>query len=331
MLGACSTQAGRIGSDDGSDSCRQYVVQLDSTGNFFGEDIVAGAATGAIVGALLGLAVTGNARGAAIGAVAGGITGGTAGYLNALQRQNQDQAALNNALATDLQRENAQIDRTQLAFDQLMDCRFKRAQDVRNAYRRGGMPRDAAQAQLADIRGRIGRDVELARLIDSRIGDRGQQFDTAIDNVAPGVKDNVIAARRSAPMITASARAPVVLRIRPDSSAAETVSLPPRQTVQLRPAGAGFALVQTPDGQRLGYAEQDAFATRNARGANVPVRMAPLPGDQSAQATPPPAAGAPPGDVRQLAASNIARRDNFSDRLQTAQAAAAGAGFELAG
>jgi hypothetical protein len=323
MLGACSTQMGRIGADDGTDSCRQYVVQLDSTGNFFGEDIVAGAATGAIVGALLGLAVTGNARGAAIGAVAGGVTGAAGGYFNALQRQNQDQAALNNALANDLTRENAQIDRTQLAFNQLMDCRFKRAEEIRGAYRRGQLPAPVAQAQLTDIRGRIGRDLELARLIDQRIGGRGAEFDTAIDNVSPGTKDNVIAARRSAPVVTASSRAPVVLRLRPDRGAPETVSLPPQRTVQLRPAGGGFALVQTPDGQRLGYAEQDAFATRNARGGNVPVRLPPAPGEQLSQAA--------PGDVRQLAASNISRRDNFTESLQTAQAAAAGSGFELAG
>ncbi len=43
-LGGCagsfSNQESRIGPDDGKDSCRQELVMLDSTGNFFGEDIL---------------------------------------------------------------------------------------------------------------------------------------------------------------------------------------------------------------------------------------------------------------------------------------------------
>jgi hypothetical protein len=37
--GSMSTQSQRIGSDDGTDSCRTQLVALDSTGNFFGADI----------------------------------------------------------------------------------------------------------------------------------------------------------------------------------------------------------------------------------------------------------------------------------------------------
>ena len=80
MLAGCSTQMGRIGADDGRDACRAYVVQLDSTGDFYGEDIVRGAAigagTGAIAGGLLAAATgrrgTDILAGAAIGALAGG-------------------------------------------------------------------------------------------------------------------------------------------------------------------------------------------------------------------------------------------------------------------
>ena len=81
MLAGCvSTQASRIGTDDGRDACRTYVVQLDSTGDFYGEDILRGAAIGAGTGALAGgliAAATGRRgsdilAGAAIGALAGG-------------------------------------------------------------------------------------------------------------------------------------------------------------------------------------------------------------------------------------------------------------------
>ena len=140
--GAFTTQSQRIGPDDGTDSCRTQLVALDSTGNFFGAQILQGAAVGAGVGALAGGLIgglaTGNWRGAAIGALAGGITGGVIGgsnaYWNALQQQQMDQAALYSRVSLDLERENAQIDKTQLAFDQLEDCRFRQAQAINADY-----------------------------------------------------------------------------------------------------------------------------------------------------------------------------------------------------
>ena len=85
--GAFTTQSQRIGPDDGTDSCRPQLVALDSTGNFFGAQILQGAATGAGIGALAGGLIgglaTGSWRGAAFGALAGGITGGVIGGSNA--------------------------------------------------------------------------------------------------------------------------------------------------------------------------------------------------------------------------------------------------------
>src|SRR6476646_10182059 len=67
--GAFTTQSQRIGPDDGTDSCRPQLVALDSTGNFFGADILKGAAigagTGALAGGLIGGLATGSWRGAA--------------------------------------------------------------------------------------------------------------------------------------------------------------------------------------------------------------------------------------------------------------------------
>ena len=91
--GGFSTQAQRIGSDDGSDSCRRELVALDSTGDFFAEDIIKGAALGALGGALIG-GLAGGGRGALIGAAAGGVAGAAGGYFSALQSQAQNQAQL---------------------------------------------------------------------------------------------------------------------------------------------------------------------------------------------------------------------------------------------
>lgn len=314
LTGCVSTRQQRIGADDGMDACRTQLVALDSTGNYFAEDILKGAALGALTGAVLGAAISGNWRGAAIGAAAGAATGAAGGYLYALQQRNADQASLNASLSGDLSRENAEIDRTQLAFDQLMACRFNSAETVRQAFRQGRLPKDAAEAQMAAIRGLAQRDIALARSINERIGTRGAEFDTAIEAVAPGTKNSVLAAKSRATPVSTRTAAAVPLRLRPDPASPVIGTVPARETVQVRPASGGFAQVEAAGG-RVGYADATAFRGTAAARASTTADPATL--------------GASGGDVRTLAASNIARRENFSDSVATAERAA-GAGFELA-
>jgi hypothetical protein len=92
----------------------------------------------------------------------------------------------------------------------------------------------------------------------------------------------------------------------------------PREAVQVRPAEGGTVLVETPGGQR-GYAPAEPFGTRGAV-ATGPARVSATPASVSSNT----------GDVRSLAASNIARRDNFNESLSNAQAAVDRGGFELA-
>ncbi|UFN47777.1 SH3 domain-containing protein [Roseomonas sp. OT10] len=320
--GGVSTREGRIGADDG-DVCRPQVVALDSTGNFFAEDILKGAAVGALGGAALGGLIGGNWRGAAIGAAAGAAAGAAGGYLYALQQRNSDQAALNASLAGDLERENAELDRTQLAFNQLMDCRFNRAQQIRTAVASGQMDRATGQAQMADLRQRTQRDIALAQQINQQIGTRGAEFDTAIDTVSPGARSEVVAAR-SAPARPAQVSRATPLRLRPDSSAPQVGTVTAREAVQVKPAAGGYALVETASGAR-GYVPDDAVGGATASRGR---RSAATPAGTAAAGSVPPAAS---GDVRSLAASNVARRDNFNDSVAQAQTAAAQGGFELAG
>jgi outer membrane lipoprotein SlyB len=319
LLGACTTRDARIGADDGSDACRQQVVQLDSTGNFFAEDIIRGAAMGAVGGALLGglIAAAGGGRGrdvatgAAIGGVAGGVTGGVGGYLYARQQQSRDQAGLNSAIASDLARENAELDRTQVAFDLLMDCRFATANRTREEVRSGRISRAQGEAIMADIRGRTQRDIAFARTINERITRRGAEFDTALDKVAPEAKQM---ARVSRPEpITASPRSDVALRLRPDPASPEVAKIPANARVRVTPANGSYALVESDTGLR-GYAPAENFPMRGLA-SRAPVATA---GTGS------------PGDMRQLAATNIARRDNFTESVSNAERLAQGQGFELA-
>lgn len=306
--GQFSTQSQRIGADDGTDSCRPRLVALDSTGNFFGAQILTGAAVGALGGAALGGLISGNWRGAAIGAVAGGVAGGTTAYWMALQQQQMDQAALYQRVSSDLERENAQIDKTQLAFDELTDCRFRQAQTIRADYRAGRISRGQAEAAMAGVRGRAQHDLQLAQLINGQLQDRGQQFQVAVSNVGPGPAPPPAVVQQ--PVVL---RSGTVLKVRPDPGAPEVAQLQPREQVKVTGARNGYALVETSSGAR-GYVAASDLPSSSAR-RSVSVASA--------------ASTTNSGDVRTLAGSNAARRDDFAQSVAVAQSAQAG-GFELA-
>jgi uncharacterized membrane protein len=317
LLVGCATpltREGRIGVDDGTDSCRQQLVALDSTGDFFAEDILKGAAIGALGGAAAGGLIGRDWRGALIGAAAGGAVGAAGGYLYAMQQRNKDQASLRMAVASDLERENAQLDRSQLAFDQLMDCRFRQAEQIRNAVRNGSMSREAGLAQMAQLRERTQREIAFAQSISQNINKRGAEFDTAVESFEPGVARTAqaqVAATREAPLRPVQTRREAPIRLRPDPASPEIGSVPARQSVKAKPARNNFVLVETDTGQR-GYVPSEAFANTRSLGE-----------------APRPVPAASNGDARSLAASNVARRDNFAESVSQAQTAAA-SGFELA-
>jgi hypothetical protein len=164
---------------------------------------------------------------------------------------------------------------------------------------------------MANYRALMQRDVQLAQTINQRISTRGAEFDTAIESVAPGTKDRVLAGARVGRTVPSQARSAVVLKLRPDASAPEVTRVNAREPVTVQSVSGGFALVETASGVR-GYAPASAF-----------------PGAQQAAARPSVGAGQD-GDVRSLGASNIARRDNFNESVVNAERAI-GAGFELAG
>lgn len=313
MLSGCvTTQSGRIGADDGTDSCRRQLVALDSTGNFFAEDIIKGAVVGAVAGGLLGGLASGNWRGAAIGAAAGAVAGAATGYWSAVQQQQRDQAAMYTQVKGDLSRENAQLDRTQAAFDQLTDCRFGQARQVRADLTAGRISRDQAQAQMNLIRQRYDRDLTLARTINGQIGGRQDQFAEAANNLSPGTKDAIDRAK-PAPrrVVLASATA---LKVAPGGGSGDLTQLSARQSVTVKNQRDGYALVETADGQQ-GFVPVSAIqgGARSIPTANVSTAGA---------------GGAEQGEVRTLAATNAAKRDNFNDSLAVAERASA-TGFDL--
>lgn len=185
VLPACTTQTDRIGADDGTDVCRRERVTLDSTGDFFAEDIIKGAAIGAVGGGLIGGLAGGDLKGALIGAAAGGALGAAGGYFKARMQQSTDQASLYRTVSSDIQRDNDNIDKTQIAFNQLVDCRKRSADRIRADLRAGRITRADAQGQMADVKRRAAEDLQIARKISARIQDRGTDFEFANNQVNP--------------------------------------------------------------------------------------------------------------------------------------------------
>jgi hypothetical protein len=185
-LPGCSTQSQRIGFDDGSDVCRPQRVALDSTGNYFGEDIVAGAAIGAVAGGLMGALAGGNARSALIGAAAGGALGAAGGYWKARMQQASDQQTLYRTVYSDIERDNVGIDKTQLAFNQLVDCRQAEASRIRADLRSGLVSRPLAEGAMAGVRQRADGDSRIALAISGKIQERSANFAFANNQVNPG-------------------------------------------------------------------------------------------------------------------------------------------------
>ncbi len=306
------TQAERIGPDSGGDSCRPYLVALDATGNYYTRDILTGAAVGAAGGASLGALLGQNLKSTLIGAAAGAVAGGAAGYWTALQQKSQDEAVLSQRFSGDIARDNAEIDRTQLAFNALTDCRVRQADAIRADYRAQRIDRPTALARMAQVKQWARHDAEVGRRIESRIQDRSAQFQTAAEHLSPGTDAAVATAYAPPPSRPATLREAAPLTLHPGPTAPSVASLPAGAPVTVTAAQGGYALVQTPTGER-GYTPLSALAGPGA--------------SPNAENTPQLNGG---GEVRTLAGSNAARRDQFAQSVSVASHNAAD-GFDLSG
>jgi hypothetical protein len=333
LLGGCAasgpqafTQSGRVGPDDGSDACHAQAVALDETGNFFGQDILQGAALGAVGGALIGGLASGNLKGALIGAAAGGAVGAAGGYWEALQQQSQDTAQLESTVEGNLTAENAQIDKTQLAFNEDMDCRFEQAAQIKAAYKAGTMTEDQAAAALAAQKTLAQRDLQLAQTINGQIQSRGAQFDTAADNLDGGGAPPASVAALDKPGVMKRA---ATLLLRPDPDAPPVGSVTRHENVTVTGVSGDYALVQTDDGSS-GYAPlADVREAKTYRAIIVPPSQQ-IPAPEPAVAAAAPSAPAPSSSaVKTLDGSNAASRDAFAQNVAVSQSAVSN-GFQLA-
>lgn len=217
-------------------------------------------------------------------------------------------AAPGAGLEATLRQENADIDAVQIAFDALLYCRWIEARTIRAELAANRVPRRAAETRMAALRARLQRDLARAQAVLDALESRTAQRDAVVEAAAPGSRDAARRARaESGATRSVVAAATVPLRLRPEAGAPEIGRVAAGQAVTVRPAQSGFALVEGQGGLR-GYAPTGAFQiAERAPAAAVPGRG---------------------GEVRQLVATNIARRDNFAESLSLAREAAV-SGFEL--
>jgi hypothetical protein len=216
-------------------------------------------------------------------------------------------------LSQRLAQENALLERLQIVFDALLYCRWIELRTIRADVAGGRLSRTAGQARLDGARARLAGELEEARLAATRVAERGRGLDAELEQAAPGVA-RAATARRGAEEVTrpAVAAATVPLRLRPDAAAPEVARVPAGGSVSLRASTDGFAVIVLPDGT-IGYAPAAAF-NLTGRVAAAPDAAAPRGGDVA---------------LRRLAATNIARRENFIESVDLSGRSLA-AGFETA-
>ena len=193
-------------------------------------------------------------------------------------------------LATELAAENAALERLQIAFDALIYCRWTEVRLIR-AEAAGGRLAELPR-RLSAAEGRLQQDLARANQTRERMVARNARIEAAVEAVAPGTRA-AVAAGRGAGLPRALASAPLVLRVRPDATAPSVGRLVAGAEVVLRPAPGGFVLAE--GGGQRGYAQGTAFTLLT------------------------PAAMATGTDrLRSLAATNLARRENFIETLALA-------------
>ena len=310
FLTSCAGTEGGGTAASGPDACQPQVAELDRSGAFFAAPLVAGAV---VIGTGGVLATRPGVIGALVWAASSAAAAAAASsYLEQRQRDARGDAdAMATALGTDIERENAAIGQAQQAMDRVLECRLEQARQVQERQRAGEIERQQAEARLAALRAQAEADVQRARAIEQRMQARAAEIDPVVDMVAPGAREAAAPAR--APAVTTQARRPVRLQAAPVAAAAPAAEVPASQPVLVRPARTpDFVAVETTTGQRLGYAPASAFS---------------IPPGQLRAIAPVPAA-APAGQVRTLAATNIARRENFREAVADLERAA-NRGFEL--
>jgi hypothetical protein len=188
-LWGCASQPDRLPIEAG-DVCGGQRAELAKFQSYYGTVISPGIErVSSTVGGVIGTVVdtfrpnaggSGTAAGQRIGARAGAAVGRFGGYFLAkVAKFGGKTQALTASVHSDIQAENAEIDRAAVAFADLQQCRFAAAAKVKADLRANRIDREEAQRRLDDIRARFDADAAAAQMIGIKMNEKGQEFQYA--------------------------------------------------------------------------------------------------------------------------------------------------------
>ncbi|MBI3516677.1 MAG: hypothetical protein HY060_21820 [Proteobacteria bacterium] len=208
-LSGCAQQGGYAAASTAADDvCRPQRLALDDSQQFFAGDIVKGALIGAAGGALTGLLLGGDGRSAALGAIAGATAGGFAGYWSSLQNQGGSRNDLISRMVGDMDREQQALDKAQVSFNALVDCRKANARQINADLREGKITREQATLQMNRVRQLSDQDIAIAKRINARVDERTANYVYATEQATGAPVTAAAPAPSPAPTASAPAAAP---------------------------------------------------------------------------------------------------------------------------
>jgi hypothetical protein len=176
-LSGCVTDgvAAAVTADD--DFCRDQRLALDQSQSFLKQDIAKNVAIGFVGGALATI-VTGGGAGDALknGIIAGATAGIATAYWNSLQKDKVSGSALYARMNGDMTQELEHVNKTQIAYNDLVRCRKQQATKIRGDFVSGKINREQANTEMAKVKSLAEQDYQIALQINSKVKTRTENF-----------------------------------------------------------------------------------------------------------------------------------------------------------
>lgn len=210
VLSSCAQQGGVAAASTAADDvCRPQRLALDDSQQFFAGDIVKGALIGAVGGALSGFIFGGGgSQSVATGVIAGTAAGAFAGYWTSLQNQGGSHSDLISRMVGDMDREQQALDKAQVSFNALVDCRKANARQINADLREGKITREQATLQMNRVRQLSDQDIAIAKRINARVDERTANYVYATEQATGAPVTAAAPAPSPAPTASAPAAAP---------------------------------------------------------------------------------------------------------------------------
>jgi hypothetical protein len=186
-LSGCATLSDHP--EDAGDVCAAQRAELRGGENYFAQDMIKGFVAGAAAAAgtsFLGGLISGkkpDTKDTVKMAAIGGVAGAIGGYFLAKQKVTTEANALADSIAQDIEKENGEIEKADIAFVKLRQCRFATAAQVKADYKAGRISRSEAESRLNNIRQRFEEDIRIAESINVKATDRAKEFQFASDQL----------------------------------------------------------------------------------------------------------------------------------------------------